>query len=744
MSQRLLSLLLLSTLSLSVSHSVAADRPASLPAKGSTLPNPILFVAQIPVPGPNDESILSTFANHLPDPLIAGRGGDLFIRYPDGTLRNLTREAGFGEAGVLQGANSISVRDPNVHWQGNRALFSMVIGAPLSDEEPTPSKWQLYEVTGLGPGDSAAITRVAGQPADYNNVGPIYVNDGRIVFSSDRPRGGEAHLYPQLDEYDSLPTPTGLWSLDPTTHDLRLLQHSPSGSFEPFQASDGRILFSRWDHLQRDKQFDEEPNTVRDYPDESAGATPRAAVAQEFPEPREPDGSNLLGLTFNQFGIWEIRPDGTAEETLNHIGRHELSEAFTRTFNDDPALLDHELGAGIGGHLNRNAVENLLQVREDPQVAGRFLSTNSPLAESHASGQLVRIDGSVGISPDLMEVVDITHPDTVTFNETPNHSGHYRDPLVLSDGTWLAAHTTQTGRVANLGSLLSPVPNYDFQLKTLAPRPGDGYHEPASTLLAQRISRNVQYWTAEGLLTYSGPLWEIQPVEITSRAMPAPLAEGPIVGPERQIFDEVGVDETTFRQDLVARDLALIISRNVTSRDDGDVQQPFNLRVAGTTTQTTGSDGTLYDVSHLQIFQAEMLRTGPDFSGRRPLPTPLRDPNGDNPPSSGGPAGSVALGPDGSMAALVPARRATSWQLTDPSHAPVVRERYWVTFQPGEIRVCTACHGVNRLNQAGGPSPQNPPEALRTLLQHWQGGGPPQIFADGFESGDLSGWSQSR
>jgi len=37
------------------------------------------------------------------------------------------------------------------------------------------------------------------------------------------------------------------------------------------------------------------------------------------------------------------------------------------------------------------------------------------------------------------------------------------------------------------------------------------------------------------------------------------------------------------------------------------------------------------------------------------------------------------------MAAIVPARRALSWQLTDTNGTGVVRERYWITFQPGEI-----------------------------------------------------------
>jgi hypothetical protein len=83
----------------------------------------------------------------------------------------------------------------------------------------------------------------------------------------------------------------------------------------------------------------------------------------------------------------------------------------------------------------------------------------------------------------------------------------------------------------------------------------------------------------------------------------------------------------------------------------------------------------------------------------------------------------VELGTDGSMAAFIPARRAMSWQLTDDAGTPVVRERYWISFQPGEIRLCASCHGINTTDQAGNPPPQNKPEALRTLLKFWKSGG---------------------
>ena len=171
----------------------------------------------------------------------------------------------------------------------------------------------------------------------------------------------------------------------------------------------------------------------------------------------------------------------------------------------------------------------------------------------------------------------------------------------------------------------------------------------------------------------------------------------------------------------------------MTTRDDLDRQQPFNLRIPGTNTQTTGADGTIYDVSHLQLFQADQLRgyywdgdgAPPDGVGRRVIAQHLHDSAAmaANLFEAGAPPNSVTLGADGSMAAFVPAQRAMSWQLTDAAGNGVVRERYWLTFQPGEVRVCASCHGLNEHDQAGQPMPTNPPEALVTLLEHWQNSG---------------------
>jgi hypothetical protein len=55
--------------------------------------NPILFVAQPPIPD-DFARIASVFGNQLPSVASAGRGGDLMLRYPEASLRNLTRKAG--------------------------------------------------------------------------------------------------------------------------------------------------------------------------------------------------------------------------------------------------------------------------------------------------------------------------------------------------------------------------------------------------------------------------------------------------------------------------------------------------------------------------------------------------------------------------------------------------------------------------------------------------------------------------
>ena len=269
----------------------AAEADSSVSPAGSTR-NPILFAAQVPTLI-DFASRASTFGNHRAEVGRVLRGGDLMVRYPDGTLRNLTKEAGFGAEG-LQGSGAIAVREPSVHWSGAKALFSMVVGAPASRGQVSDYVWQIYEVSGLTQGEKASITKLANQPVGYNNISPIYGTDGRVLFTTDRPRNGQAHLYPQLDEYESTPTVTGVWSLNPTTGDLRILNHAPSGAFSPTIDSYGRVVFTRWDHLQRDQQAEGSEEGAYDVADETSGAARLGTKNETFPEPRNATSNSGL------------------------------------------------------------------------------------------------------------------------------------------------------------------------------------------------------------------------------------------------------------------------------------------------------------------------------------------------------------------------------------------------------------------------------------------------------------------
>lgn len=710
-------------------------------AHAATPANPILFVTQVPVPA-DFNTVASVFGNHLPDPSVAARGGDLWIRYPDGTLKNLTAAAGFGSPGAQQDANSIAVREPSVHWSGTKALFSMVVGAPLKQFDYTYSGvWQIYEITGIGQGETPVITKVPNQPAGFNNISPLYGTDERVLFTSDRPRNGAAHLYPQRDEYEFAPTTTGIWSLDPVAGGLFLMTHDPSGSFMPTIDSFGRVIFTRWDHLQRDQEADADaeanlqtPGTTvygtMNFADESANATQLPRLEELFPEPRGERvdllaGTNLVGHSFNQFFPWMIYEDGTSEETINHVGRHELFDYMSLSLNDDPNL---QYFSPSANRVNKNRIDNFLQIREDPQHPGTYYGIDAPEFSTHAAGQIVTLLGPAGMDADLMFVTYITPRATQSYNldtdpADPTSTGHYRNPLPLTDGTLLAVHSPETRADKNDGSTTAPTTRYDFRIKTMT---ASGQFFAAGSPLMPSFTKTVSYWSPDVLVTYTGSLWELYPVEVVARTKPVKPPEV-IPTPEQNVFNQESVDLVGLRGYMTQNNLALIISRNLTTRDKADTQQPYNLRITGTTTQDTPVPGKIYDISHLQLFQADQLRgyTGGGNTvrpGRRVLATPMHDAAGQNPADASGPPGSVLLGTDGSMAAFVPANRAMTWQTTAADGTPVVRERYWLSFQPGEIRTCTSCHGINTTDQSNQAVPQNEPQALHTLMQYWKSG----------------------
>ncbi|MBC7609464.1 MAG: hypothetical protein H7228_07800 [Polaromonas sp.] len=715
------------------------------------------------VPGTGFKHQLNTFANHGTGGTDSIAGGDLYLRYPDGTLRNLTQEAGWGvpSGGIQGGAKAIAVRQPTVHWGGTKAIFSMLVGGPTKRYEVVARNWQMYEVFGLGKGQTAVITKVPNQPA-YNNTSPIYGSDDQILFTSDAPLYGMKHTYPQLDEYESAITNTGIWKLNPVSAALKMIQHSPSGAFDLHLDSFGRVIFTKWDHLKRDQQADLDRYSGGNYRpydvvDESAGATkifsPRfdgggypiadakGVLYDQFPEARNANDPtrdpNEPLHDFNQFMMWQVNEDGSEEETMNHVGRQEFGGTYMEgIFKNDPNLSDQmsrfSANAAMRGTVTADA--GYFQLKEDVRRPGTYYGTYAKEFGRQAAGRIIEFTMAPGVNPETVVMKDYNN---ATLDNDPeglkaplaSMTGHYRNPLILSNGAMLTSHTPEYR--LNAETSVDPTrlaPRYVFRLRTMVKNPaGADFIGGTALTTGAGIVKDIQFWTDDAVpRRYVGALNENDAVEVVARARP-PTLSMKTAAIEKQVLVEEGVDEAKLRTWLTNNNLALVVSRNVTQRDRADVAQPYNLKVSEiggvVSTPTTGK---VYDVQHMQFFQGDLTRGYADSPGRRVFSKPMHNSamqpklTTQNLPNPGGPPGSVKIGKDGSMAAFVPAGRALSWQMTSPAGKPVVRERIWVSFAAGEIRTCASCHGINSKTLNNLSEPINKPSALRDLLRHWK------------------------
>src|SRR5262249_48977036 len=154
--------------------------------------------------------------------------------------------------------------------------------------------------------------------------------------------------------------------------------HTPSGAFNPFIDSFGRLLLTRWDHLSQD------PNAVNDrlnkgtngsinFLGEAPDAPSSTKIIETFPEPRKVATNYCaqLGRNGNDFTLflpWTLDQEGGNEEILNHGGRHELQLSMTQSFTGDTNLvtftnLATRIASGVAS-ANSNNLGAFVQIAE--------------------------------------------------------------------------------------------------------------------------------------------------------------------------------------------------------------------------------------------------------------------------------------------------------------------------------------------------------------------------------------------
>jgi hypothetical protein len=208
-----------------------------------------------------------------------------------------------------------AVRDVEIAFDGSSVIFAMRtpidVNLDIDDEDqPTWNIWVYTFETGM-------LSRVIASDltADIgHDVGPHYLPDGRIIFSSTRQLRSNAVLLdegkPQFaaqDEDDNEPAFV-LHIMGANGNNIEQVSYNQSHDFDPAVLANGQIVFSRWDH---------------------AGPANDAVNLYRM----NPDGS-ALELLYGQ----NSHDTGTNDETVQFMQPRELEDgrimALVRPFTD--------------------------------------------------------------------------------------------------------------------------------------------------------------------------------------------------------------------------------------------------------------------------------------------------------------------------------------------------------------------------------------------------------------------------
>jgi hypothetical protein len=146
--------------------------------------------------------------------------------WASGNLYKLSPIAPDGVVTPITNFTGASISDPAVSYDGKKILFSM--------RPPGGSDRNIYEINADGTG-LRQVTNGGGH--DYD---PLYLPDGKILFTSSR--DGE------MDEYNHAPS-EHLYTCNPDGSSMERISYNQSDDFDPELLSDGRVVYTRWEHF---------------------------------------------------------------------------------------------------------------------------------------------------------------------------------------------------------------------------------------------------------------------------------------------------------------------------------------------------------------------------------------------------------------------------------------------------------------------------------------------------------------
>jgi hypothetical protein len=171
------------------------------------------------------------------------KGGGLFIlkNFQSGSTQKVDVVAGLtvpsGKTNAGQTLSSGTFLSPDLSYDGKTIVFAWSSGG--TEKWVAKNRFHLFRV------DIDGKNLVQLTDGNNDDMHPAWMPSGRIVFISTR-RGGYGRCHGR-------PVPTyALHSMKSDGSDLIRLSHHETNEFHPSIANDGRIVYMRWDYIDRD------------------------------------------------------------------------------------------------------------------------------------------------------------------------------------------------------------------------------------------------------------------------------------------------------------------------------------------------------------------------------------------------------------------------------------------------------------------------------------------------------------
>jgi hypothetical protein len=263
--------------------------------------------------------------------------GKLIVREPSGTLRVLIDGARPTSASL----NLVDVNAPDVSYDGKTIVFA---GLPKGnyDTDPgrNPGAWRIYKINVDGSNlrqvtfsdQNLSLSQfgvAAGGLSAYDDTDPVWLPDGRIVFSSTR--------WPSYAQYSGVRT-SNLYVVGANGAGLHRITSERNGADRPLvDPVTGKIVYARWWRNHRFALNDMSTVVDADAPTFAcAGAQYEQKDGLSALRGHEMDGASQYNdyLWRNAWQIATINPDGTGLAMWggafrNEAGNHMYGGSFT-------------------------------------------------------------------------------------------------------------------------------------------------------------------------------------------------------------------------------------------------------------------------------------------------------------------------------------------------------------------------------------------------------------------------------